>query len=186
MRLLLVTGNRHKFDEMSQILKEFGIELVQKEVELIEPDFSSQGRIAEYKALQAFEKFKEPVVCEDTGVYFDGYNNFPGVLAKRVFSGLGFDGLTAIIRATKNRNAHFKTVVSYFDGKTMKSFSGVLRGKLIEKTVSVDKDRLPYEKIFVPEGFSDALVNISLEEKNKVSHRAIATREFGKWLNSKK
>lgn len=184
MELFLVTSNRHKFEEMSAILSEFGVALRQKNIPLIEPDFDSLKQIAEYKARQAFEKVRSPVICEDTGVYFEGYNNFPGMLAKRVFLGVGFEGLCALIKISKNKGAHFTTAVSYFDGKTKKTFTGTLKGKLLERAVSEDKDRLPYEKIFVPEGFSRALVDLSLVEKNAISHRAIATKALGKWLKS--
>jgi XTP/dITP diphosphohydrolase len=184
MKLFLATNNKHKVDEISTLLSDYGVDLRQAKLDLIEPDFGSLEEIANYKAKQAFAKLKKPVIAEDTGVYFCGYNNFPGILAKRVFLGIGFDGLVTLIRHSKNKKAYFKTVVSYFDGKKLKSFSGVLKGRLLERVVSIEKDRLPYEKIFVPDGFSKALVDIPLDEKNKFSHRAKAVKKFGNWLKS--
>ena len=182
MELLIATSNRHKHEEMSAILSEFGISLKMRNVPMVEPDSGTLEEISEYKARQAFAQLKKPVVCEDTGVYFDAYNQFPGVLAKRVFIGLGFDGLIALIKNKKNKKAHFTTAVTYCDGKAMKTFTGSMEGRLLEGAVSVDKDRLPYEKIFVPKGFTKALVDIPLLEKNKISHRAIATKKLGDWL----
>ncbi len=185
MDLFIATGNKHKVEEMSSILKEFSISLKHRELKIIEPDFDSLEEIALEKAKQAFAVLKKPVIAEDTGVYFEAYNNFPGQLAKRVYLGLGFGGLITVIRAAKNRRAHFKTAVAYFDGKNSKVFSGIMKGRLLTKVVSIEKDRLPYEKLFVPDGFSSALVDIPLEGKNRVSHRAKATRKLGEWLSKK-
>jgi len=183
MKLLIATGNQHKVTEMSKIFKEYGVQLKQAEVEMFEPDFDSLKKIAREKARQAFEKLKKPLIAEDTGIYFEAYNNFPGVMAKRVYIGIGFSGLLNLIRHAKNKKCHFKTAVAYYDGKRFKTFSGKLKGKLLDKTVSLQKNRLPYEKLFIPNGFSKALVDIPLEEKNKISHRAIATRKMGEWLS---
>lgn len=183
--MFIATGNKHKVLEMKLILKEYNINLIQEKLELHEPDLDSQEKVAIEKARQAFEKLKKPVIAEDTGVYFEAYNNFPGIFAKRVYLGIGFDGLLALIRRVKNRAAYFLTVVCYYDGKNFKCFEGKLKGMLLEELVSVDKDRLPYEKIFVPDGFKDALVDISIEKKNEFSHRAIATRKLGEWLSDK-
>tara|TARA_Y100000310_G_scaffold71983_1_gene67919 strand:+ start:1033 stop:1590 length:558 start_codon:yes stop_codon:yes gene_type:complete len=183
MNLTISTGNKHKVHEMSKILKEYRIKIKQVELEIYEPDFDSIEKIAKEKARQAYEKIKKPIIAEDTGVYFEGYNNFPGVMAKRVYLGIGFSGLLNLIRNAKNKRCYFKTAVAYFDGKKYKVFSGKLKGKLLDKTVSLDKNRLPYEKLFIPNGYKKALVDISLNEKNKISHRAIATRKLGEWLN---
>ena len=125
------------------------------------------------------------MIAEDTGIYFEDYNNFPGVLAKRIFLGLGFDGLSLLIRNGKTRRASFKTTICYCDGKVSKCFSGILKGSLLQKAVSVQKDRLPYEKLFVPDGYSKALVDLPIEEKNMVSHRAQAAHKLGKWLSGR-
>ena len=185
MKLFIATGNKHKVHEMSLMLNVFGIELEQKDIPIIEPDFDSIEEIALEKAKQAFEKLKQPVIAEDTGVYFEAYNNFPGQLAKRIYLGLDFEGLIALIKLKENKKAHFKTAIAYFDGEESKVFSGKMEGSLLEEIISPEKDRLPYEKIFVPNGFDKALVDLSVEEKNKISHRAKATKKFGEWFVNK-
>ena len=185
MELFLASSNKHKFHEMSILLKGFGVSLKRKRLELFEPDSASLEETAKFKAKQAFEKIKKPVIAEDTGVFFEAYRDFPGPLAKRVFLGIGFEGLTALVKNARNRKAFFKTVVCFHDGKKFKTFSGKMNGTLLSRAVSVHKDRLPYEKLFVPQGFTKALVDLSIDEKNRISHRATATRKLGKWLASK-
>ncbi len=185
MELSIATTNKHKVEEISKILSEYGIALGQKNVAMIEPDSGTLEEIAKSKAEQAFAKLKKPVIAEDTGVYFDAYNYFPGVLAKRVYEGIGFDGLLALIKKVPDWRAHFEPAICYFDGKRSRVFSGRLNGSLLIKTVSVGKDRLPYEKLFVPDGYKTALVDLPLEGKNKISHRAQAARKLGEWLSQR-
>src|SRR3989344_7100847 len=186
-KLILATTNKHKVVEISAILKEYGYDVRAAKLKIIEPDFNSLEEVAESKAKQAYEQIGKPVVAEDTGVYFSAYHNFPGQLAKRVYLGIGFDGLLTLIRNAKNKNAYFKTVISFTkDGKHFHTFSGVLHGRLLGKVVKLHKDRLPYEKIFVPDGYGKALAELEIDEKNKRSHRAVAARKFGKWLKKVK
>lgn len=185
MQLFIATTNKHKVEEISAILSESGVKLTQRPLKLIEPDSGSLEEIACSKAMQAFAKLKKPVIAEDTGVYFDAYNDFPGILAKRIYLGIGFEGLLALIRRVKDKRAHFGTAICYFDGRVCKTFSGSLKGRLLTRAVSLQKDRLPYEKLFIPQGYSKALVDIPLAEKNRISHRAQAARKLAKWLASR-
>ena len=103
-KLILATTNKHKVVEISAILKEYGYDVRAAKLKIIEPDFNSLEEVAESKAKQAYEQIGKPVVAEDTGVYFSAYHNFPGQLAKRVYLGIGFDGLLTLIRNAKNKN----------------------------------------------------------------------------------
>lgn len=181
--IFLATGNKHKVEEIGAILKEYAVEVQAHQVEFVEPDFSTLEEVAKEKAKQAFSTLKKPLIVEDTGVYFEAYNNFPGGLAKRIYKSIGFTGLLALIKAAKNKNAYFRTVICFTaDGKAFEVFSGKLQGHLLEHIVEEEKDRLPYEKIIIPVGEKRALAELSKEEKNRISHRAIATRKLGKWL----
>lgn len=181
--LFLATANKHKVEEISAVLSVYGIKVFGKRVDFFEPDFPSLKQVAEEKARQAFEKIQKPLIVEDTGVYFEAYDNFPGGLAKRVFQSIGFEGLLALIRAGKTRKAFFRTVICHtHDGKKFHSFEGELSGTLLDKVVEPEKNRLPYEKIFIPLGHQKALAELSKEEKNKISHRAVAAKKLGEWV----
>lgn len=182
----LASSNQHKFDEMQKIFAEYGIELKQAKIEIIESDLPSLEASAEDKAVKAFAELKKPLIVEDTGVYFSAYNNFPGIYPKRMYLCLGFKGLLKLLEGEKNRKAYFKTVVCYFDGNLKKTFSGELHGLMTEKVHDLDKNVLPYEKIFIPNGKNVTLSSISREEKNSFSHRAIASKKFAEWFLKKK
>jgi len=57
-----------------------------------------------------------------------------------------------------------------------------MKGRLIEKVVQEEADRLPYEKLFIPEGYKIAVAEMPLKEKHKISHRAKALKRFQTWL----
>jgi len=181
MKITLVSGNRHKFDEMSKKLALVGIELFWKQASLNEPDGLPLKETAIEKARQAFELVNAPVVTDDTGVFFDALDNFPGAKAKRCFEDLGFNGLLGKLNG-KDRAARFVTFVCFTaNGKEFHCFKGEVKGSLTEQVHNPEKDVLPYEKIFIPEGFECTMSDISREEKNTFSHRAQATKKFSEW-----
>ncbi|PIU21706.1 MAG: non-canonical purine NTP pyrophosphatase [Candidatus Diapherotrites archaeon CG08_land_8_20_14_0_20_34_12] len=184
MKIILASSNKHKFEEMSKILKPYRIELERADVQVNESDFETLEESAEDKARKAFQMLKKPLIVEDTGVYFDAFKNFPGIYPKRMYLSLGFKGLLKLLEGEK-RSAYFKTCVSYYDGFRMKTFSGKLQGKMAEHVHDADKDVLPYEKIFMPKGHKATLSAISREEKNTFSHRGIATRKFAEWASKR-
>ena len=181
-QLLLVSGNRHKEQEMSKILGEYGIKLRRRALPIQEPDLESLERVAEEKAKQAFALVKRPLIVEDTGVYFDAYKSFPGLFAKRMYLSLGFPGLLKLLEGRK-RTGHFKVAVTYIWEKSkFKTFTGKLPGTFTTRVHDRNRNVLPYEKIFIPLGKKKTLSSVSREEKNTFSHRAIATEKFGKWF----
>lgn len=187
MQIFIVTANKHKAREIGKILSAYGIALKQKNLPIAEPCDGSLESVALEKARQAFSQLRKPVIAEDTGIFFRAYNNFPAMLAKRVYLQLGFDGLLALIKAKRNRKAYFRTVICLMWGKgknQRRFFSGECRGTLLAEVVMPKKDRLPYEKIFMPEGRKKAMVELPLSEKNKISHRAEAARKLGRYLKN--
>ncbi|MFH1256592.1 MAG: non-canonical purine NTP pyrophosphatase [Candidatus Diapherotrites archaeon] len=181
-RLFICTSNKHKVREIREILKPVGVELVQKKLPISEPDFESIEEVAIHKAKEAYAKVGKPLIAEDTGIYFGAYKNFPGHLAKRVWVSIGFDGLFRLLKG-KKRTASFKVVICFIWGKNkFKLFSGELHGKILSRAVKPKADRLPYEKIFVPNGHKKAVVEMGLREKNEISHRAVAAKKLAKWL----
>ena len=183
--ITLVSGNRHKFDEISKILSRHGIQLKWKQAGLEEKEGLSLEETAKEKAKQAFELVKEPVIGEDTGVFFGALGDFPGTKAKRVFEEIGFEGLLGKVEG-KNRNARFETVICYTaDGLSFKCFTGILRGSIDTRAHDLEKGVLPYEKIIIPDGYNRTLSSISRGEKNTFSHRAKAAEKLAEWLKGK-
>ncbi len=183
MKIYLITKNKHKVEEAQSVLKEYNIEVEQIPDEKLESKEMTLREVAEYNAKLFYEKYKKPVAIDDTGVFFKAYSNFPGSHTKLMYDLLGYKGLLKLLE-NETREAEFMTVVGYCDEKGVKIFEGSLNCIADTRVHDLDKDVLPYERLLLVE--DRPLSRFSREEKNKISHRAIAFRKLGKFLNSNK
>jgi XTP/dITP diphosphohydrolase len=183
MKLFIATKNSHKVEEAKFIFSEFRIEVEQLDYDKYEPKEMGLQEVAEFNSKAAFVKIKKPVVVDDTGVFFKAYPDFPGNHPKLIFDLLGYKGLLKLVEG-ESREAQFRTVVSYFDGKVLKSFFGELDCTIDIEVHDLSKDVLPYERILLVDG--RPISSFSREEKNKISHRAKAFRKLAEFLISDK
>lgn len=165
--------------EAKKIFLKHKIKVYWKKVSLQEPDLENLEQIAKHKALTGFKKIGKPLIVEDTSIFFKAYKNFPGQFAKRMFKCLGYEGLLKLLEG-KKRSAFFETIAVYYNGKKFLTGKGILKGKITTKVFDKKKDVLPYEKIFLPEGFNKPLSSISRKEKNTFSHRFKAFNNLAK------
>ncbi|HEX9721688.1 MAG TPA: RdgB/HAM1 family non-canonical purine NTP pyrophosphatase [Candidatus Paceibacterota bacterium] len=183
MKVTFVTTNKHKFQEVQDILKNYAIELEHLDMEYEENHDSSLDEIARSAAKKLAEKLQKPVVLEDTGLFFEAYNNFPGALPKFVIHSIGFKGIFKLLQG-ESRKAYFKTMAAFCQpGQEPVLFEGIMRGEIAEEIHNQDKDEMPYDKIFIPKGKTKTISDMTLEEKNSFSQRAQAFRKFGEYLS---
>ncbi len=182
MEIYLATSNKHKFEEVSKVFAEQGLELKQLTSESkIENKDETLEQTAEDNAKRIADKTGKVVVVDDTGVFFKAYNDFPGVNPAWVFKRLGYEGLLKLLEG-KEREAYFKTVIAYCEpGKEPKVFAEKFFGEITKEVYDKDLDRLPYERIFKMKD-GRIMSSISREEKNQISHRAKAFRRLLEWL----
>ena len=127
-------------------------------------------------------KLNKPIVLEDTGLFFEAYNNFPGALPKFVINSIGFKGIFRLLDG-ESRKAYFKTVAAFCrPGGEVVLFEGIMQGKITDKIYNKDKDEMPYDKIFIPEGKTKTISEMTLEKKNSFSQRAQSFRKFGEYI----
>ena len=132
--------------------------------------------------------FKSNVFSDDTGLEIESLNNEPGVHSAR-YSGEKKDPLKNInlvlkkMKGVSNRKARFRTVISLMMDNKNYCFEGIVNGTIIDK-VKGDMG-FGYDPIFVADNMNKTFAEISLIEKNKISHRAIATNKLIDFLNKK-
>lgn len=181
MEVIFVTGNEDKFREASDILSSYGIRVKQENLDLDEIQDKDVLRISAYKARQAFGKIGKPLFVEDTGLYITSFNGYPGSLVKHFVESIGRGGITKCLHG-KERHANAVCVVTYVDSKgKMLHFTGEMRGRITWRP-SGGRD-FGFDPIFIPEGKGRTLARMSIEEKNKISHRRKALEKFAGWLN---
>jgi len=183
--LYFATENKGKFERISSVLKEHGIDLEQKKMKLEEPESDSLREIALAKAKQAFEKIKQPLITEDTGCYFEAYKGFPGPHTKWAFEKLGYPGLFKLLSG-KSKKCFFHSVICFTDSpESHQFFEAKWHGKITTKVSPKNPGSYPYSRIFIPEGQKITSVEMSSQEKNKISQRGIAAHALGNWLKEK-
>ena len=172
--LFFVSSNSHKYHEAKSILDSFGINLGFLKSNLEEIQSNSLCDIAISKARDAFSKFKKPILIEDDGLFIDFIGGFPGPYSSYVFKTIGNKGIINLLK--NNRKAKFISIITYCDKTLLKSFEGKLNGKISK---SQKGKGWGYDPIFIPDNSKKTFAEMN--DKNELSHRYKALRNFSKW-----
>jgi XTP/dITP diphosphohydrolase len=184
-KLIFITTNKYKVAEIGAVLKDYGIEIKQVIIDYPEDKEANMEEVCKKAAKDLANKFKKPLIVEDTGFFFHAYKNFPGSHPKFIINSIGFDGIFRLLKG-KNRGFTSRTVIGYCEpGKKPKLFSGELDGKVITKVIAPHVDTMPYNHIIIPDGYKKTLAEMNLTERNLVLHRAKAARKLGAFLKKK-
>ena len=188
-KLVFATNNRHKLDEVREIIKEdaeiVSLEAIHCHEEIPETADTLEGN-ALMKARYVREHYGMDCFADDTGLEVEALDNAPGVYSAR-YAGPGHDSeanmrkLLAELQGKGNRKARFRTVIALLlDGKEY-TFEGIVNGSIIEEKRG---DRgFGYDPVFVPEGYTETFAELGEEIKNKISHRAMAVQKLARFLS---
>ncbi len=192
MNLWVATANRHKVIEIAGILgDEFNIKslLDIEDFPEIDENGTSYSENALIKARALYDVVKEPVIADDSGLEVDALGGRPGIHSAR-FSGENATHETNIALLLKElsgvdlaqRSARFRCIIAYIDaaGDT-REFCGVLEGHIVDNCSGTNG--FGYDPVFVVKGQSDTLAQLSEAQKNEISHRANALKQFKRFLN---
>jgi len=190
MKLVIATNNIHKINEIRNLLNE-KIELLSLgdigcRVELPETEMTLEGNAVQ-KALYIYEHFNVNCFADDTGLEIDVLKGEPGVFSAR-YAGENCtyeDNIRKVLTAMqekKNRSARFKTVIALVINGKIETFEGIVEGMIRDQKLG--NNGFGYDPIFQPAGLEKTFAEISLEEKNRISHRAIALQKLVKYLEN--
>ena len=125
--------------------------------------------------------------ADDTGLEVNALNGKPGVFSKR-FAGQNassddnINKLLHMLKGKQDRSAQFKTVISLFNNGEIQTFEGICKGYIGFKRSG--NFGFGYDPIFIPENKNISFGQMSLEEKNKIAHRARAVNKLIGYLTN--
>jgi XTP/dITP diphosphohydrolase len=134
--------------------------------------------IAREKARYAYAHLATPLIVDDTSFVIDALNGFPGPYAGYVLGAIGNTGILKLMEGVPDRNAHFTTAIAYADECGIRVFPGTIHGQIIP--VPRGTGGFGYDPIFEVGGRT--LAELPLEEKSRMSHRALALAAFRDWF----
>ena len=187
-KLVFVTNNLHKLNEVSTIL-ENKIELlslndINCHIDIPETSNTLEGN-ALLKAQYIYSNYKLNCFADDTGLEVEALNGEPGVYSARYAGDIHNSEANMLkllhnMENKKNRQAQFRTVISLILDETEYQFEGIIKGKII--TEKRGSSGFSYDPIFIPEGYDKTFAELGDEIKNKISHRAQAVNKLCKFL----
>jgi len=185
--LCFATNNQHKIQEVAQLLGDnFKIVSLQEigcHEELKEEQSTIEGNSLQ-KAKYVFDRYHVPCFADDSGLEIEALGGEPGVHSAYYSGSRDFDANIQLVlhklSGITQRKAQFKTVITLITADTQQQFTGLLPGSIIQEKKGTNG--FGYDPIFVPDGHAKTLAQLTLQEKNKISHRSQAVKALISFL----
>jgi len=184
LKAVIATRNRGKLKELQNLLSDLDLEIVPLDsfnnIGEIEEDGTTFFDNAMKKARTVAQKTGLMAIADDSGLEVDALNGRPGVFSARYAGKKASDkdNYLKLLQEMKGipeerRGAQFRCIIIAFrpDGKWV-SAEGVCRGWIT--FTPKGEQGFGYDPVFMPEGDSRTMAQLTREEKNKISHRGKA------------
>ncbi len=188
MKLVFASNNDHKIREIRTILDSSIALLSLQDINIVEdipeeePDLEGNALA---KARYIHKITGTNVFADDTGLEVDALGGLPGVKSAR-FAGenkdfsANIDKLLKMLGSKTNRSARFRTVIALIWNNQEYLFEGIVEGIIIDERRGTEG--FGYDPVFIPEGKTRTFAEMTLSEKNMISHRARALEKLRKFL----
>ena len=190
MKLVFDTNNRHKLQEVRDILGERVEVLSLKDIDCND-EIPETGTTLEENALikarWVKEKYGYNCFADDTGLEVEALGGAPGVYSAR-YAGEECDSQANMLKLLENltgksnRNAQFRTVIALIIENKEILFDGVVKGVISEKKMG--DAGFGYDPIFIPDGYSMSFAQMESRLKNSISHRYRAAEKLNDYINN--
>jgi XTP/dITP diphosphohydrolase len=186
MKYIIATNNADKLREMTDILSKHAIDIISPAEAGYADDVDETGETfcdnARLKAVAACKATGMPAIADDSGLVVEALGGAPGVRSKR-FGGGGLSGselcgyLLKLMEGVEQRDAKFVcAVVCAYPGGEAFSVTGECSGSIA--LAPRGRGGFGYDPVFIASGMDKTMAELTQEEKNAISHRGAALREF--------
>ena len=191
-KLVFATNNAHKLKEVKAILEPTFTIVSLSELDCYDDIPETADTLdgnALLKAQYIYDKFGLDCFADDTGLEIEALGGEPGVYSAR-YAGeenCATQNMCKVLRLlgdNKNRKACFRTVIALIQDGETRYFEGKINGDIA--TQPRGESGFGYDPIFVPEGYLVSFAQLSAEEKNTISHRALAVGKLTDYLRQNK
>lgn len=184
IKLCFATNNNGKIKEVEQLLENYVNILSLKDIGCYD-ELPETGLTLEDNSKEKAEyvKYKYQVNCfaDDTGLEVDALHGEPGVFSAR-YAGEhanpddNIDLLLKRLEGVNNRKARFRTVITLCINAKNYQMAGIVEGYIRHQRSG--EQGFGYDPVFQPEGYDKTFAEMTLEEKNRISHRAQAFHQL--------
>lgn len=196
MKLVFATNNKHKLQELRQIVGDrfeiLSLSDIGCNVDIPETG-ATLDENAMIKARYVKEHYGYDCFADDTGLEVEALGGAPGVYSARYAHICGADAqghdseanmsiLLDRLKGCDNRHARFRTAIALIIGEDTHMFDGIVQGEILEHRAG--EGGFGYDPVFRPEGWNITFAEATPEQKNAVSHRGHATAKLVEYLNS--
>jgi XTP/dITP diphosphohydrolase len=188
MELVFATNNKHKLNELQEMLgsqfKLLSLNDIGCNEEIPEEQDTLEGN-ASQKAFYIFNKFGYSCFADDTGLEIEALNGEPGVFSAR-YAGedknpeANIEKVLNNLSEINNRKARFRTVISLIINGNETQFEGVAEGEILRERHGTSG--FGYDPVFRPLGYDVTFAEMEMSVKNRISHRGKAVEKLVQFL----
>lgn len=188
-KLVIASQNPHKIQEMQDLLRPLGIDVLSTkdfpDLKEVEEDRDTLSGNALKKAQYVSSETGLPALSDDTGLEVKALSGAPGIYSAR-YAGENSsyeENVQKLLKEMKkqtDRTARFRTVVALVTADSEYTFEGICNGHILLEQKG-DKG-FGYDPVFMPEGYERSFAELDSSEKNSISHRGKAIKNFVEFL----
>ena len=179
--LNVLTSNQGKYREYKENLEPYFEEIRMADISYPEIQANTLEEVVKY-ILDELSGFA-PLIIDDSGLFVESLNGFPGVYSAYVMDTLGCEGILKLMNGVEDRKARFECVIGFLNEEKM-LFKGISEGKITEEMKG--GGGFGYDPIFEPLEIDKTFAQMSTEEKNMISHRGNAMEKFLNYIKKEK
>jgi XTP/dITP diphosphohydrolase len=194
MKIVFATNNAHKLVEIRNALSTVALKRFEviglREMGIDEMIPETQNTLegnAIQKASYIQNKYSISCFADDTGLEVEALDNRPGVYSAR-YAGEECsyaDNINKLLKemgAVQMRKARFCTIIAFNHKGKIRTFEGSIEGMITKEQRGIGG--FGYDSVFQPNGFEKTFAEMTLDEKNSISHRALALKKLVEFLSA--